>query len=284
MIYLLLSIFCSSVIFLIFRSFTNFKVNNFQAIVVNYFVAACAGFIHSTDAIETSNIFESSFIYHSLLLGAVFISLFNIMAMTAQKNGASVAAIANKMAMVIPVSFAVIYYGDEMGWIKGIGVGIALFGVYLSTAKEEKKSSKVMWLPIILFLGSGFIDTFLKFTEATALNSESDSKLFTAMTFLTAFIIGLIVMTSKRELLKINKITFLGGLTLGVINYGSIYFLLQCFRFSEMDSSTIFPINNVGVVLLTTLLSLAVFRERLNTKNKFGILISVIAILLISVN
>lgn len=284
MIYLLLSIICSSVIFLIFRSFTKYGINNFQAIVVNYFVAACAGFIHGAEALQTVNLVEADFVNNSLLLGVVFISLFNIMALTAQRNGASVAAIANKMALVIPVCFAVIFYGESMGYSKILGVSLALFGVYLSTAKKEKKAKNGIWLPIILFLGSGFIDTFLKYTETSSLSSEADSKLFTALTFLTAFCIGLLSLILKKELFKISQKTLIGGFTLGVINYGSIYFLIQCLKRSSMASSTIFPINNVGVVLLTTVLAVVAFREQLNVKNRIGILVSVVAILLISLN
>lgn len=250
--------------------------------MVNYFVAACAGFLHSSDAIQTINLSQATFVSNSLLLGIVFISLFNIMALTAQKNGASVAAIANKMALVIPVCFAVFLYNESLGPIKILGIVLALSGVYLSTAKKEKKEKNGIWLPIILFVGSGFIDTFLKYTEATSLNTESDSKLFTALTFLTAFSIGLITLIIKKELFKISFKTLVGGLILGVINYGSIYFLIQCLKQSAMDSSTIFPINNVGVVLLTSFLALAIFKEQLNLKNKVGILLSVLAIILIS--
>lgn len=44
MILLLLSILCSSGIYVVFKLFSKFGINTFQAITVNYYVAAAFGF------------------------------------------------------------------------------------------------------------------------------------------------------------------------------------------------------------------------------------------------
>ena len=126
MIYLILSILCSAAIFIIFKSFERFKVNTFTAIVVNYFIAGVTGFATLGEAPSFEKVTTSPWFINSLILGVVFISLFNIMAITAQKLGASVASIANKMALIIPVSFAIIYYNDVVNATKIAGIILAL--------------------------------------------------------------------------------------------------------------------------------------------------------------
>ncbi len=286
MIFLLLSIVCSSLIFLIFRSFSQFRVNTFTAIVVNYFVAGLFGILVNGEALSFNRMFSSDWSINGLVLGVVFISLFNIMAITAQKFGASVASIANKMALIIPVGFAIVVYRDAINLLKAIGIIMALVGVYLATVKpsQEKKQFdiKLFIIPIILFVGSGFIDTFLKYTQEYALSTDQDSKLFTSLTFLTAFTIGIIVMLIDKSKRSFKAPSIIGGAILGIVNYGSIYFLIKTFNVSNLESSVIFPINNMGVVIFTTFLSLLIFKESFSVKNKVGVALSIIAIALIS--
>jgi drug/metabolite transporter (DMT)-like permease len=286
MIYLILSILCSAAIFIIFKSFEKFKVNTFTAIVVNYFIAGITGFATLGESPSFEKVTTAPWLVNSLILGVVFILLFNIMAVTAQKLGASVASIANKMALIIPVVFAVFYYNDAVNSAKIVGVLLALVGVYLSTHKEKvngkKFDKRLLAIPLVLFLGSGFIDTFLKYNQEVYLNASMfDAKLFPAMTFLTAFIIGIVGMALDKSKRDFSRNTLIGGVILGVINYGSIFFLIQIFNQTDLESSVVFPINNMGVVLTTAVASLILFKEQFSFKNKLGILVSIAALLLI---
>lgn len=286
MIYLILSILCSAAIFIIFKSFERFKVNTFTAIVVNYFIAGVTGFATLGEAPSVERITSAPWFINSLILGVVFISLFNIMAITAQKLGASVASIANKMALIIPVGFAIIYYNDVVNATKIAGIILALIGVYLSTykAKVDGKNfdKRLLAIPLVLFLGSGFIDTFLKYNQDAYLNTNDfDAKLFPAITFLTAFTIGIVGMSIDKTKRDFSKNTLIGGVILGVINYGSIFFLISIFNHTNLESSVVFPINNMGVVLTTAVASLLIFKEQFSMKNKIGILVSIVALLLI---
>ena len=136
-------------------------------------------------------------------------------------------------------------------------------------------------MPFILFAGSGFIDTFLKYNQEYYLSDPMDAKLFSACTFLTAFLIGGITMLFDKSKRNFDRPTILGGVILGIINYGSIYFLIQIFNHSSLESSVVFPINNMAVVLLTAVSSLLIFKESFSKLNKFGILISMISLALI---
>lgn len=289
MIYLFLSILCSAAIFIIFKLFEKYKVNTFTAIVVNYCIAGITGFVSIGEIPSVEKVSSAPWLINSLILGVVFISLFNIMAITAQKLGPAVASIANKMALIVPVVFAIFYYNDTVNAVKVIGIGLALVGVYLSTHKTKVDGKKIdkrlLAIPLVLFLGSGFIDTFLKYNQDAYLNnSVLDAKLFPAITFLTAFSIGIIFMVIDKSKRDFSVNTIIGGVVLGVINYGSIFFLIQIFNHSTLESSVVFPINNMGVVLATAIASLLLFKEQFSTKNKIGVLVSIVALLLITLS
>ena len=285
MFYLLISICISSFLFVIFKLFDVLKVNTFQAIVVNYFVAAVLGFYLSNNSVSFQEIPNQPWFIGAFLLGIMFILVFNVMALTSQKNGLSVASVSSKMSVVIAIVFGVWYYEESLGFIKLSGILLALIAVYLTSVKEKKETTVKqvsLLFPILLFFGSGAIDTSLKFIE-TRFVEEGGVPLFSATIFGCAFILGMTIL-----LYQIVKGTFrfefkniLGGILLGVPNYFSIVYLLKALSTDGMESSTAFTLNNVGIVILSTLFGLFIFKEKLIWKNWLGIVIAIVSILLV---
>jgi len=166
MIYLFISICISSLLFVIFKLFDVLKINTLQAIVFNYFVAAILGFFLSDISVPFQEIPSQPWFLGAFLLGFLFIAVFNVMALTSQKNGLSVASVSSKMSVVIAIIFGVCYYNESLGYIKVIGILLALVAVYLTSVKEKKEIVQKrisLLLPLLLFFGSGAIDTSLKY-------------------------------------------------------------------------------------------------------------------------
>jgi multidrug transporter EmrE-like cation transporter len=268
----------------IFKLFEVFKINTLQAIIVNYLVAASLGFYLSDLPVSVSEITQQSWFYGAFLLGILFIVVFNLMALTSQRNGLSVASVASKMSLVIGVLFGILYYGESANYIKVIGIVLALLAVYLASAKEgqaiKKKSS--LLFPLLVFLGSGCIDTSLKFFE-TEYVAEGGVPIFSATIFGFAFLFGLLFLVVKivKGEFKFHYKNILGGILLGVPNYFSIVYLLKALNAEGMESSTAFTVNNVGIVVLSTLLGLILFREKISLKNFLGVVIAIISVYLV---
>ena len=278
MIWLIASILFSSLIFAIFKIFNKYEVNNLEAIIVNYLVASILGFFlfGNTPSISQLN---SSFGITALIIGFLFITLFNVMAKVTQQNGVSVASVSNKMSVIIPVIVAILLYQDSYSYFKILGIILALLGIYLVTVKE-KTTIKVSWvLPLILFAGSGLLDATLNFAEAKVVDSNQLG-LFTPTAFAIAAIFGIVYLLYKKQIPSKKSLLF--GLVLGIPNYFSIYILLKALEGSGLESSIVFPINNMGVVLVSTLISLIWFGEKLSIKNYIGVAISILAISLIA--
>lgn len=285
MIYLLLSILASTLIFVIFTLLGKYKINTLQAIVVNYFTAFITGVLSSTETISFNKIINEDWIYGAIFLGFLFISIFNVMALTAQRNGLSVASVASKMSVVIPIVFGIYAYNESLTIIKTIGILLALFAVYLTSvkAKTGKVSLKNLWLPILLFFGSGTIDTTIKYIE-TSYVSENGIPIFSATIFAIAGIIGIVILSAKAitRKIKFDYRSIFGGIILGIVNYYSIYMLLKALQVDSFESSSIFTINNVAIVMLSTILGLLFFKEKLSLKNWFGIAIAIFSIVLVT--
>ena len=285
MIYLLLSILASTLIFICFKLFDKFKVNTLQAIVVNYIVACTCGLLSYQNPIRISEIVSAKWFYGAIALGFLFISIFNVMALTAQKNGLSVASVASKMSVIIPIVFGFFVYNESAGFQKILGIALALVAVYLSSVKSKSTVNfkKNLLLPVILFFGSGIIDTSIKYLETTYV-SENGIPIFSATIFCFAAIIGIATLIYKayNNQFKFDSKSLLGGLILGVINYSSIYYLLKALHFEGSESSTIFTVNNVAIVMSSTLIGLFFFKEYISKKNWIGIALAIISIFLVT--
>lgn len=285
MIALILSILSSSVLMVIFKYFTRFEVKTFQAITVNYFVAAALGFTLSPIAFQPSSVINAHWLPSALIIGCVFIAMFYIMAISSQKVGVAITSVSNKMSLVIPVVAGVILYNESLGGLKLIGVITALAAVMLVTYPDGKLNidKKYLFLPLVIFVGSGFLDTFFKYVETHQIKPD-EIAVFSASLFLVAATVGTSVLLYQRisttETLETKSI--IGGFALGVPNYFSIHFLLMALNLPNTESTVVFPVNNMGIVLVSTLLAVFLFSEKLSKLNWVGIVLAILSIALIA--
>ncbi|MFT5237571.1 MAG: drug/metabolite transporter (DMT)-like permease [Flavobacteriaceae bacterium] len=288
MIYLALSVLSSVIIFVTFKLFSKYQINTLHAIVVNYIVACISGIVAYESSIDFTEIPSYEWFYYTLGLGALFIIVFNLMAITTQRSGLSVVSVATKMSVVIPIIFGLVYYKESFGVYKIIGVLLALIAVYLASNKSRdgiSVSPKGFIFPLLVFIGSGIIDTSLKFLENSFV-AENDVPIFSATIFGSAAFIGIIVLSFKavQGNFSFQFKNVLGGIALGIPNYFSIFFLVKALRSDLLDSSGIFTVNNVAIVMISTLFGIILFKEKLSTKNWLGILLAIISIFLVTLS
>ncbi len=284
MTYLVLSILFSSVIFVVFKLFQRYGVETLYAIITNYVVACAIGFYFYEGSVPLSSVPKKPWFWGTFMLGALFILVFNLMAATAQKVGVSVASVATKMSLVIPVVFGVFAYQETLGPLKILGIILALGAVYFASVKSSTSiNGNTLLLPILVFIGSGLIDTSLKYLQEVYI-AEKEYALFSALVFGSAGAIGLLLILLRgiRTSLSINLKNMVGGVVLGIPNYFSIYFLLKALQNDTLNSASVFTINNVAIVMVSTCLGIVLFKESVSPKNWGGIVLAVISIILVA--
>lgn len=289
MIYLLLSILSSTGIFLLFRSFPKWNVDTFPAIIINYLVACTCGILMLSDDFHINDQLAEPWLQGGLMVGALFITLFYLMAYTAQKMGVAVSSMATKMSMVIPIAwFMITDPNDSASRLKVAGVVLALASVLMISerSKKDQFQAKFLLFPLIIFVGSGIIDLVIGHFSDGQLSQRNQQYLFTSAPFFTSGILGILFMTVGAALgktkIRINGATILGGIALGLVNFASIFFLVNTFDARLMERSAIIPINNLGIIMLSALLAALLFSEKFTKKKIVGIVLAIVAICLVS--
>jgi drug/metabolite transporter (DMT)-like permease len=284
-IYLLLSILFNAVLFVIIKLFAKFNIDALQALVVNYFVAFLVGLFFLDTSIIPSKIISEDWFRGSILLGFVFISTFYATTLTSQRNGLSVASVASKMSVIIPISLGVILYNENLGVIKIIGILLALVAVYFTSKKEtgEVQQASNLLYPILVFIGAGTIDASLKYLQTFHVPSYKIG-LFSSVTFFCAFIVGIltILFLTLRGKVQFAGRNILGGIALGLPNYFSLYFLVKMLEAKAFESGTLFTIHNIAIVIVSTFAGILFFKERISMRNAFGIGLALFALFLVT--
>ena len=284
MIDLLLSIACSSLIFVIFKLYKVYKVETLYAIIINYITACTVGLILQGQWTGFAKLPGKPWFIAALALGVLFIIVFNLMAKTSQDLGVSVASVATKMSLAIPVLVGVWLYQEQLGLFKILGILLALLAVYFASIKKATRwQRKALLLPALVFLGSGIIDVAIKYIQ-NFLVEAPEFPLFSSSVFAAAALTGLIFIGIREpsRYLNYGSKNIIAGIALGVPNFFSIYFLLRALNTPKLASATVFTLNNTGIVMFTTLLGIALFQERLSRTNWMGIVMAVISILLVA--
>jgi drug/metabolite transporter (DMT)-like permease len=245
------------------------------------------GAIFAPGPTDLPELASRSWFFLAILQGFVLAVNFYLLAYTAQRAGVSVAALASRLSVAIPVILAFFLYGDSLNAMKIVGLAAALSSLYLCTATGEDFGLTHVWLrrvlPILVFLMFGCHFTLLKFMQARYLDSSS-YHLYVTLSFVFAFATSMAVVLVKTLPTKIalRAGDLIAGGVLGLINYGAIYFLVKVLSLEGWQSSQLFPIYSVGVVTVSSLLAMILFKERLSKIRQLGLVVGLLAVALLN--
>lgn len=284
--YLIAVILLNTLLFSLFKLFPQYKVNALQAISVNYWVCVLTGIIVAGKGPVSETLTDEPWFFSSLLLGVFLISLFNMIAYSTKKEGITATTIANKLSLVIPVVFAYFLYNESIGWWKIAGLVLSVPAVFLASYKKDDKKHNNFLLPVIIFIGSGLMDTFMKYAQHNYLDDNTTQMLFSTMGFMVAAFIGTAVVLYQiiKKSATFHVRNVLAGIILGIPNYFSIYYFIRMVDSDFMQSSATIPVNNIGIVCTTTAIAIFLFHEKATKFKIAGIVLSVLAIVLIAVS
>jgi drug/metabolite transporter (DMT)-like permease len=287
--FLILCILSSTGIFIIFKSIDRFGIPSFPVIVINYLTATILGFLINAGDVSLSSLRDSSWLGLSMIIGVMFILMFFLIAFSSRKAGISVTTVASKMSVVFPIAFSMLIDpNDQLTLMKTAAIAVALFGVLLTIYRpgRGKVDKAVVFIPLLLFIGMGVVDSMVKLAQHSYV-IDDDTALFSGILFLNAFLSGVIAMIFYRKDNKqfLRRAVWAWGLLLGIVNFGSIFFLVRALNYISpaglsLDGSVIFGANNISIVALSVLVGLLVFKEKLRSINWVGVVLSALALLL----
>jgi drug/metabolite transporter (DMT)-like permease len=280
---ILISIVLSGALIICFKVFETFNINSSNAISINYLFASSAGIAVGYEQFSSTNIIHSDWFPYTLLFGIMFISTFNLVAHGVKTSGLMVVSIAQKMSLIIPLAFSIIYYDESAGWMKILGITLAIIAIYFSSKKtnEEQQQQlhwKILLIPAFIFIGSGIVDISIKVSQEH-FGAQAPFSIILACIFGSAGIVGIIQKLIQKASFQTKDV--IGGMCLGLLNFSSTFFLMKALSSDTFESSFVFAVNNIGIILFNSMVANIVFKERISKTNAIGIVLALISILMI---
>ena len=287
MINIIYTILLFNILIIVFKMFERYKVDNLQGLIVNYLTAAGCSYFFLEQDFSLDHVLTSEWIYHAMIIGTLFIIVFNFYAFGTQKIGISITTLANKISLIIPVCAALILYPEKESFtiLKGIAFFLALVGIYLSTTKSGRLTfnNKYIWLIILVFIGQGVSDAI--FNDFAQKFPNEGGYLFFMTLFFFASISGILILSGKsiisNNTLQLKSLFW--GIIFGIPNFFSLVFFLKALNDPELSSSIVFPIISMGVIISSSIIGMVLFKEKLSRNNWIGILLSICAIYIFSI-
>lgn len=290
MFYLLLCILSSTAVLITFKLLNRFSVNNFSAIIVNYLAASVAGFFLAKGELSALYSLGILPILLMMAMGVLFITMFHLLGKSTQTAGVAITSVAAKMSVIIPILVSVLIDpNDKLNTLRVIGIALALIAVFLLVIPKRSEKFKPVntYLPLIIFLGIGVVDSSVKVAQQYFVTNELNP-IFNAVVFAMAGITGMLILPFNSDAAKgfSKPKTWLLGTVLGLANFGSMFFMVAALNHVRsngmpLEGSILFGINNLGVVLAGALVGLLLFGERPSKTNLTGIALSVFAIVVL---
>ena len=298
MLFLGLSIVLSVLLLLNFRLFPRYDINTFQAIVFNYPVCFITGLLLLPAGQSFSIDFSQTWTWLALGLGVGFILTFMLSGASTQRMGITVTSLANNLSLVIPVCFSLFIFqtgGKVFDGLNYLGLLLAVVAVGLSTYKKQPKTDTAapissrrlgtgFLLPVAVFLFYGATNTMINYMNLHYIPSADKTVQVTLTMVLGAVVAGILMLAVRliqgKETIQTKSLV--GAVTLGIPNFLSFYLLLLALTAFGGNGAFVYPLYNIGVILVAALLAALLFKEQLSSANKIGLVMAVVAILLIS--
>ncbi len=286
MMWLIFSVVSSSALMVIFKLFGRFKVEIFPAIVFNYLTCFILGNLFlGQDNLFSNPVWNQPWLPRIAVLGFFFISAFYLMGLSTRNAGAGATSVAAKMSVVLPAAYSIVFLKEPVYLWQLMGMALSLVCVYLMRPINNHSEGKNngLWVLVLVFIGSGLVDTGLNMVKNHYGAVVNDYKLSTIV-FGSAGIIGLIILLFFYKGKKPGMRELLGGMLLGTTNYLSLLAMFGGIGHYNGSTAWFFAVNNIGVVALSTLVSVIFFKEKISTLGYFGLGLSAVAIILMNLN
>ncbi|RKS98379.1 DMT family transporter [Flavobacterium sp. 123] len=281
MLYLVLSIFCSVTVGVLFKIARKNIRSTTQIVASNYvFALILCYFSFQPDFTELQSD-APWFIY--LALGVLLPTVFLFLVASIKHMGIVKTDAAQRLSLFIPILAAWLLFKEDFSVIKIIAFLIGFPALLLILAKPSENTKNKWKYPVVVFIGFGVIDILFK-----QIASYTTLPYTTSLFFVFGIAMSIMFLVVAYEIVlrkvKFDLKSILFGALVGIVNFGNILFYLKAHQEFSQNPSTVFAGMNMGVIIIGSVVGVLVFKEKLSNWNYLGLLFALLAIVLIAVS
>lgn len=227
--------------------------------------------------------FSTDFLIYSLLF-AVSYSVTVVTNLLAIKTGPlSLTCLVTSFSLIVPTLYGILALDEPVS--ANLLIGLALLVVALILINLEEKGEKKITLKWVLyvvlaFVGNGMCSTVQKVQQINLAGQYKSEFMIVALIISAAAMAIFALCTEKTEFLPNLKAGFwmyaVNGLANGVTNFLVIFLSLRT------PASVMFPVISAGGIVLTFLISLFIYKEKLSTWQILGSALGLVSVIFLN--
>lgn len=290
MIYLILAILCSSAVNILMRLSEKHARNSFVMFMANYAVCSLIALLFMQGRPFAPQEGMKFAVLLGLLSGAFYLASLTLLRLNIRKSGVMLSSVFMKLGVLVPTLMAILFFHEKPSVFQLIGFALAIAAIVLIYLEPKKGAEKTAEAPssrgaagagafllLLLLIVSGLTESMANIYDELGAAAIKDHFLF--CNFLTALALSGAVALIRRERITWKDILF--GAAIGVPNYFCTRFLLL--SLAELQAVLVYPIYNIGAIILISLAGFFLFKERPGTRKLIGLAIIILALALLNI-
>ena len=196
----------------------------------------------------------------------------------------SLTVMAVNLSMLFPSLVSVIFFDESLTLMRITGIALTVISFTLTVDLKIKEKLSHSWFifTAAAALANGGIGITQKFFGASEFADEKRSFVACSysIAFLIAFTLCFLMRSQKKASSGIKAVTFIFAVSIGIIL--ALFQWLNTYAISIMDGSFLFPVYSGGSIILSTLIGILLFKDKLTGKQKISITIGIIAVIIMN--
>ena len=207
----------------------------------------------------------------------------------------SISVMTVNLAMIAPIIFSLIAYGEKLTVVRGIGIALSIFAIVIGTEKitrsvdpsqtenEKIRRRKRLIFSIAASVINGFTMIFLKIFAKSEYGGKTQEFLFFGYVFaaLLSGVLFLVIRARGKKLSfrpgkKMLLYAILAGVFLGLHQF--VYMA----ALKKVDATVMYPCMNGGIMILSGLSGLFLLKDKLAKRQIAALCIAAAAIVMMS--
>ena len=227
--------------------------------------------------------FNSEFLIYSVLFAVSYSVTVVANLLSLEAGPLSLTCLVTSFSLIIPTLYGILALDEPVSTNLFIGLGllvVALILINLEEKGEKKITAKWVLYVVLAFVGNGMCSTVQKVQQLNQAGLYKNEFMIVALV-ISAIAMGIFALcTEKKKVLPHLKAGFwlytANGLANGITNFLVIFLSLRT------PASVMFPVISAGGIVLTFLISLFFYKEKLSKWQILGSALGLVSVIFLN--
>lgn len=224
--------------------------------------------------------FERALIPYILGFAVAFGSAILFTFLSIRQGSLSLTTLATSYSLIIPTLYGLLFLNENSNIFLYIGFALLVCSLFLLNSKNDGGKINLKWIIFVLiaFVGNGMCATIQTAQQLRFGGQYKGEFMISALTIVSIFFFMLSIIKEKADLIPCLKSNLVFMVLTGIAN-GLVNLFVMFLVSREMPTSIMFPIISGGGIVLTTTVSVIIYKEKLSIKQYFGLLLGIASVI-----